>query len=109
MIPSLGSCVDTLGPAFTQPSHLTNCNLLLAWLTCLGKHTLCRVGYNDQPQTPPDHSKRHGLDVYYNFFERSSWKPKNLAYHVALLNFTRLHFTGCVSLLVDDTLAHKRG
>jgi hypothetical protein len=109
MIPSLRSCVDTLAPAFTQPSFASNCHLLLAWVMCLGKHTLCRVAHNDQPESLPDHSKRHGLDTYYNFFERSSWMPKDLAHRVALLILTRLSFTGCITLLVDDTLAHKRG
>jgi DDE superfamily endonuclease len=109
MIPSLRSCVDTLAPAFTQPSFASNCHLLLAWVMCLGKHTLCRVGENTRPQDPPDHSRRHGLDCYYNFFERSSWKPRDLAYRVAVLILTRLFFSGCITLLVDDTLAHKRG
>ena len=109
MIPSLRSCVDTLAPAFTQPSFTSNCHLLLAWVMCLGKHTLSRVGDNTRPQDLPDHTQRHGLDVYYNFFERASWKPKDLAYRLALLIFTRLQFTGCITLLVDDTLAHKRG
>ena len=44
MIPSLLCCVDTLAPAFTQPSFNSNCRLLLAWVMCLGKHTLFRVG-----------------------------------------------------------------
>jgi hypothetical protein len=109
MIPSLGSCVDTLAPAFTQPSFNSNCHLLLAWVMCLGKHNLLRVAHNDHPESPPDHSQRHGLDCYYNFFERSSWKPRDLAYRVAVLVLTRLSFTGCITLLVDDTLAHKRG
>jgi hypothetical protein len=109
MIPSLQSCVDCLAPAFTQPSYATSCRLVLAWFMCLGKHTLCRVGYNDHPEQPPDHSQRHGLDTFYNFFERSSWKPKDLAFRVAVLIFTRLPFSGRITLLVDDTLAHKRG
>jgi hypothetical protein len=109
MIPSLRGCVDTLAPAFTQPSFATSCRLLLAWVMCLGKHSLLRVGENTRPQQPPDHSHRHGLDAYYNFFERSSWMPKDLAYRIAVLILTRLSFSGCVTLLVDDTLAHKRG
>lgn len=109
MIPSLRSCVDTLAPAFTQPSFASNCHLLLAWVMCLGKHTLLRVGENTRPQDPPDHSRRHRLDGYYNFFERSSWMPKDLAYRVALLVLTRLNLSGTITLLVDDTLAHKRG
>lgn len=109
MIPSLRFCVDALAPAFTQPSFVSNCHLLLAWVMCLGRHTLLRVGHNVHPESPPDHSKRHGLDCYYNFFQRSSWKPADLAYRVALLVLSRLSFTGRVTLLVDDTLAHKRG
>jgi hypothetical protein len=76
---------------------------------CLGKHTLRRVGDTSHPETPPDHSRRHGLDTSYNFFERSAWTPKGLAYHVGVLIFTRLTFFGAITLLVDDTLAHKRG
>jgi hypothetical protein len=109
MIPSLRCCVDALAPAFTQPSFATSCHLLLAWVMCLGKHSLLRVGENTRPQEPPDHSRRHGLDGCYNFFERSSWKPKDLACRIAVLVLTRLPFSGCITLLVDDTLAHKRG
>jgi hypothetical protein len=32
-----------------------------------------------------------------------------LAYHVGVLLFTRLRFFGRITLVVDDTLAHKRG
>jgi hypothetical protein len=109
MIPSLSCCVDCLAPAFSQPSFATSCQLFLAWVMCLGKHTLFRVGHCANPQLVPDHSHRHGLDGYYNFFERSAWTPTDLAYRVALLVLTRLKPLGGVTLLVDDTLAHKRG
>jgi hypothetical protein len=109
MIASLQVCVDCLAPAFTQPSFLTSGQLLLGWVMCLGKHTLFRVGHCVHPEVEPDHSQRHGLDSYYNFFERSAWTPKELAYRVALLILTRLKPVGPITLLVDDTLAHKRG
>jgi hypothetical protein len=109
MIASLQPFVDCLAPAFTQPSYLVSCQLLLGWTMCLGKHTLFRIGHSINPQTPPDHSQRHGLDSYYNFFERSAWSPKDLAYRVALLVITRLVPFGGITLCVDDTLAHKRG
>jgi hypothetical protein len=109
MIPSLLLCVDCLAPAFTQPSFATCGQLLLGWIMCLGKHTLFRVGQSANPQNSPDHSKRHGLDRFYNFFERSAWSPKDLAYRVTLLIITRLIPFGAITLLVDDTLAHKRG
>jgi hypothetical protein len=109
MITTLQPLVDDLKPAFTEPSFATGCHLLLAWVMCLGKHTLFRLACNTRPDSEPDHSKRHGLDREYNFFERSSWAPQDLAYRLAVLIFTRLKFFAAITLLVDDTWAHKRG
>ena len=109
MIPSLDSIVQALAPAFSQPSFHTHCQLWLGWVMCLGTHRLCRVADTAQPQTLRDHAQRHGLDTTYNFFERSGWKVTGLAYRVAVLILTRLQWCGAITLLVDDTLAHKRG
>jgi hypothetical protein len=109
MIASLEPFVQALTPAFTQPSALTHRQLLLAWVMCLGQHRLQRVADSFHPQRLPDHSQRHGLDAYYNFFERSAWTPSSLAYRLAVLLLTRLNLSGVLTLLVDDTLAHKRG
>jgi hypothetical protein len=109
MIDSLRPLVDALSAAFTRPSFATAGQFFLGWLMCLGKHTLRRVAHSAQPQVRPDHAGRHGLDGVYNFFERSAWAPAALAYQVAVLILTRLTFLGRVTLLVDDTLAHKRG
>ena len=109
MIPSLAPLVEGLAPTFTQPSAVTACQLLLAWIMCLGRHTLRRTAENAHPDRVPDHSRRHGLDPYYNFFERSAWTPGSLAHRVGVLIFTHLKFVGAITLLVDDTLAHKRG
>ncbi len=109
MIESMRPLVEVLAPAFTTPSALTCTTLLFAWTMCLRQKTLRRVAENAHPDTPPDHSQRHGLDVYYNFFERSAWDPKVLAQRVGILILTTLKFTGLVTLLVDDTLLHKAG
>jgi DDE superfamily endonuclease len=109
MILSLEPLVEELRPAFTLPSFRTACDFFLAWALCLGKRTLRRVAQTAHPDVVPDHSRRHGLDVYYNFFERSAWDPQGLAYRVALHVLTRLATLGLVALLIDDTLAHKRG
>jgi DDE superfamily endonuclease len=109
MIPALSPIVEGLAPAFTQPSAVTACQLLLAWVMCLGRHTLRRVAENAHPDRAPDHSRRHGLDTYYNFFERSAWTAQGLAHRVGVLILTRLPLLGAITLLVDDTLAHKRG
>jgi DDE superfamily endonuclease len=109
MIASLEPFVQALAPAFTPASFATHSRLFLAWILCLGKHRLCRVADTADPEHLRDHSQRHGLDTTYNFFERSAWTPVGLAYQVAVLILTRLLPQGVVTLLVDDTLAHKRG
>jgi hypothetical protein len=109
MIDSLQPLVDSLAGAFTRPSFRSAGHWLLGWIMCLGKHTLRRTAQSAQPQLPPDHSQRHNLDSYYNFFARSAWTVSGLAYHIALLILTRLKFWGRITLLVDDTLSHKRG
>ena len=109
MIPSLAPIVEVLAPTFTHPSAVTAGQLLLAWVMCLGRHTLRRTAQNAHPDRLPDHSRRHGLDTYYNFFERAAWAPRSLAHRVGVLILTRLKFFGVITLLVDDTLTHKRG
>lgn len=109
MIDSLRPLVEVLAPAFTVPSATTSSFLLLSWLMCLRKKSLLRVGENGNPESPPDRSRRHELDAVYNFFERSAWTPSGLAHRVGTLILSRLSFTGCVTLLVDDTLLHKTG
>ena len=109
MIASLQAIVDALAPAFTQPSFATGCELLLAWVMCLGKHTLLRVGRTAQAEQAPDNSVRHGLDSYCNFFERSAWNPAVLAQHTGLLILKALKLSGLVCLLADGTLTHKTG
>ncbi len=109
IIASLEPIVQALAPAFTGPSFHTHCQVVLGWVMCLGQHRLCRVADSAQPQVLRDHGQRHGLDTTYNFFERSAWTVPGLAYRVAVLILTRLNMGGTVTLLVDDTLTHKRG
>ncbi|MCI0456869.1 MAG: transposase [Gemmataceae bacterium] len=109
MIASLEPIVQALTPAFTQPSALTHGRLLLAWVMCLGQHRLRRVADSARPQALPDHSRRHDADAVYNLFERSAWTPSGLAARLGLLILTRLNPFGVITLVLDDTLAHKRG
>jgi hypothetical protein len=109
MIDSLRPLVEGLSPAFTGPSLATCTSLFLAWVMCLHKKTLWRVAANAHPDVLPDHSQRHGLDVFYNFFERSSWSPGDLSRQMGILILTRLKFFGAITLLIDDTLTHKAG
>lgn len=109
MIDSLNPIVDGLAAAFTYPSFKSASRLFLGWIMCLGSHTLTRTAQSAQPDVVPDHSQPHGLDTSFNFFARSAWTPSDLAHQVGVLILTHLSFLGCITLLVDDTLAHKRG
>ena len=109
MLPSLASLVEDLRPVFSHPSFTTHCQFLIAWVLHLGKHTLFRTCGILNLQTQPDLSKRHAYDRYYNFFERSAWAPHVLAQRIFLMIRTRLPLQRTLTLLVDDTLSHKRG
>jgi len=109
MIDSLNPFVDGLAAAFTYPSFKSASRLFLGWIMCLGRHTLTRTAQSAQPHIVPDHSQPHGLDTSFNFFARSAWTPSDLAHQVGILILAHLSFLGCITLLVDDTLAHKRG
>jgi hypothetical protein len=109
MIDSLNPFVDGLAAAFTYPSFNSASRLFLGWIMCLGPHTLTRVAQSAQPDVVPDHSQPHGLDTSFNFFTRSAWTPSSLAHQVGVLILKHLNFLGRITLLIDDTLAHKRG
>ena len=109
LIPSLEALVQALAPAFTDPSFATYGQLLLGWLLCPGNHNLYRAGQAIGAREEFCRAGRHGLDRYYNFFERSGWSVSGLAYRVAVLAVTALQVFGPLYLVVDDTLLHKRG
>lgn len=109
MIPSLEPLVQALAPAFTHPSFVTHCQLLLGWLLCAGPHTTFRVAQTIDAHTETAGADRHDFDRYYNFFSRAAWSVGGLAYRVAVLIVTRLQVGGPLYLVVDDTLLHKRG
>ena len=109
MIPSLEPIVQALAPAFTHPSFVTHCQLLLGWLMCPGAHTTFRVAQTIGARRQTSGGAPPDCDRYYNFFERSAWSVAGLAYRVAVLVLTRLQVCGPLYLVVDDTLLHKRG
>src|SRR5262245_50100433 len=85
MIPSMQSLVQELAPVFTQPSFVSHCQLLLAWLLCPSRRTLFHVGQFHQPDEEVARGERHPFDWLYNFFARSAWKAATLAGHLTLV------------------------
>lgn len=109
VIPSLDVVLQCLAPAFTLPSFGTQRQLFLGWLMCLGRRTEFSVFQTIQADEPVDHNERHPFDRFYNFFSRSAWKPVKLSYLLAIRIVAALNPSGCLYLVVDDTLLHKRG
>ena len=107
MIPSLEAIVQALAPVFTQPSFTTQCQLLLAWLLCPGTHTPAASPTNPTPNRVPTPSATPWTPTTISSALRL--ESCQLAYRVAVLILTSLKFPGPITLLVDDTLAHKRG
>ncbi len=108
-IPSLDPILQCLLPAFTQPSFQTHVEVFLGWVMCLSKRTEYSVFQTIQADTPLSRKERHPFDRFYNFFSRSAWTVHDLARQVAVAIVVRLSPRGLLSLVVDDTLLHKRG
>jgi hypothetical protein len=76
---------------------------------CLGDHNVYRVATTANLDRDLPRSQRHCFDRFYNFFCRSAWIPTAVAREFVLLVVTHLARFGPLTLVVDDTLLHKRG
>ena len=108
-IATLDLVLQSLMPAFTQPSFQTQIEVFLGWVMCLGRRTEYGVFQTIRADTPISRKRRHPFDRFYNFFSRSAWTVQGLAREVAVAIVVRLNPRGSLYLVVDDTLLHKRG
>ena len=108
-IATLDLVLQSLMPAFTQPSFQTQIDVFLGWVMCLGRRTEYGVFQTIRADTPISRKRRHPFDRFYNFFSRSAWTVEGLAREVAVAIVVRLNPRGSLYLVVDDTLLHKRG
>jgi DDE superfamily endonuclease len=109
IIPSLDTLLQGFAVAFTEPSFQTHRDILLGWIMCIGQRTEYRVFQTIQASTVVSRVEHHPFDRFYNFFSRSAWTVKSLAHQVCVAVVLALNPTGWLSLVVDDTLLHKRG
>ena len=107
-IPSLDVVMQGLAVVFTQPSFVTQKEVFLGWLMCLGHRTEFRV-FEAIIGRRVSHKRRHPFDRFYNFFSRSAWTVRGLAHQVAIRLVTALNPRGELHLIVDATLLHKAG
>lgn len=74
-----------------------------AWIVCLGPRTLSEVW-----QVCSLQSRRH-YSCIYDLFSRAHWQWDDLGRILLLLLVARFVPEGLITLVVDDTLCHKRG
>lgn len=108
LIPSMTSLFQALMPAFTSPTFSTHAQIFLGWVMCLGRHTEFQT-FEAFRGSRVDRQQRHPFDRFYNFFSRSAWTVKSLAYRVAVKVVLELNPPGELLLAVDGTLLHKSG
>lgn len=102
LIPTLHVLLGPLAGAFRQEVHTLFCQVVAAWIVCLGRRTISRV-WETTGQT--EHRNHAGI---YRLFSEAVWNWDEVC---RLLLLRVLAFVPGVRLwvVVDDTLAHKRG
>ena len=102
-ITSLSQLLDTFAPCFRAEVFQTFRLVVAAWALCPGPHTLAEVW-----QATGLAARRHH-DLAYSLFRSAQWDWDEVGKILLLLVVAHLIPTGAVWLVVDDTLAHKRG
>jgi hypothetical protein len=103
LIPSLAALLEGFAGCFRQEVFETFRLMVAAWAVCPGPHTISEVW-----QATGLAAKRHH-DLAYALFRSARWDWDDLGKVLILLIVAQLIPTGAVWLVVDDTLAHKRG
>src|SRR5271165_2619541 len=102
LIPTLLVLLAPLAGAFRQEVHTLFCQLVAAWIVCLGRRTISRVW-----ETTGQTQQRNHAAVY-RLFSEAVWNWDEVC-RLLLLQVLALVPGVRLWVVVDDTLAHKRG
>jgi len=102
LIPSLHILLDPLAAAFRREVHVLFCKVVVAWIVCLGRRTISRVW-----ETTGQTEQRNHAAVY-RLFSEAVWNWDEVC-RLLLLRVLALVPGVRLWVVVDDTLAHKRG
>jgi len=93
-------------PCFTAPTYRVFCFLVAGWVQCVGRHTVTAVvlaagvvGVRDGWH----------ISAFHRFFSRATWQLDHLGLMVFRLALHWVLENGPLFVLVDDSLARKRG
>ncbi len=103
LIPSLQDLLVGLAPAFRSEVHILFCQMVGAWIVCLGRRTISRVW-----ETTGQAEKRNHAAAF-RLFSAAAWNWDEVCRLLLLVILATLVPGVRVWLVVDDTLCHKRG
>src|SRR5260370_28832926 len=102
LIPGLGVFLDPLAGAFRPEVHATFCLMVVAWIVCLGRRTISRVWETT------GHTEQRNHAAAYRLFSQAVWNWDEVC-RLLLLHVLALAPGVRLWVVIDDTLAHKRG
>ena len=94
--------LDPLAAAFRQEVHALFCKVVAAWIVCLGRRTISRVWETTGQTEQRNHA------AAYRLFSEAVWNWDEVC-RLLLLQVLALVPGVRLWVVVDDTLAHKRG
>jgi len=103
LIPSLEVLLVSLAPAFRQEVHALFCQMVGAWIVCLGRRTISRVWETTGQAEQRNHA------AAFRLFSQAVWNWDEVCRLLAIRILATLVPGTRVWLVVDDTLCHKRG
>jgi hypothetical protein len=102
LIPSLRVFLDPLSAAFRAEVHASFCLTVVAWIVCLGRRTISRVWETTGLTEQRNHA------AAYRLFSEAVWNWDEVC-RLLLLHVLALAPGVRLWIVIDDTLAHKRG
>src|SRR6202043_2890689 len=98
LIPSLQDLLVTLAPAFRYEVHVLFCDMVAAWIVCLGRRTISRVWETTGQAETRNHA------AAYRLFSEAAWNWDEVCRLLMILILATLVPGTQVWLVVDDTL-----
>jgi hypothetical protein len=102
LMPTLLVLLDPLAPTFRKEVFASFCLTTVAWIVCLGRRTISRVWETT------GHTEQRNHAAAYRLFSEAVWNWDEVC-RLLLLRVLALAPGVRLWVVLDDTLAHKRG
>jgi hypothetical protein len=103
LLQSFLDALKVFQPAFTEPSYRHLIALVVGWVLTMGRHSV-----TEALVTTGVASRRH-YEAFHRFFSRGTWSPDELGRLLFGWIVRRIAPDAPIRLVVDDTLASKKG